>query len=418
MHLTYRNVSQAFKELIQAIDLNHITTRTTQSRNGPVWVIDEPVTITYTHPLERTLLFPERDANPFFHVYEALWMLAGENSLAPLQYYVSSFGRFSDDGRTLNGAYGYRWRHAGTVYDGASEGVEGYCRDSCDQLSLLVEHLRADPSSRRAVLSMWNVEDDLLKIGRKALCHTCDGHWTADRAKELDENPDLPCPDCSGKSKPAEVGSRDVCCNLAVTFLIRDDGLSRPYLDMTVFNRSNDMVWGTFGANAVHFSFLQEYMANALRCFVGNYHQVSSNLHIYQNNWKPDIWLQGEIKRNRGEWPSNRYLPLFQSPEGREDFDREVKEFVRLNRNGEEITATQNWNSPFLAEIAQPLLHAFHLHKQRDYPSAYQWLARIQHADWVEAGYHWIRKRHLQWKEKQDEQRAAANRNYGGQPTS
>ena len=32
-------------------------------------------------------------------------------------------------------------------------------------------------------------------------------------------------------------------------------------LQMTVHCRSNDIIWGTYGANAVHFSILQEYVA-------------------------------------------------------------------------------------------------------------------------------------------------------------
>src|SRR5262249_11634251 len=148
---------------------------------GTVLVIDEPVTITYTHPRERVLFNTVRDANPFFHLYEALWMLAGRNDVAPLSYYNSRMKEFSDDGKTLNGAYGYRWRNArGREYGSGltivmvddptlPTGKRPVCADlsvgSCDQLDTLVNHLRADPTSRRAVLQMWNVEDDLLKIG-------------------------------------------------------------------------------------------------------------------------------------------------------------------------------------------------------------------------------------------------------------
>jgi hypothetical protein len=55
-------------------------------------------------------------------------------------------------------------------------------------------------------------------------------------------------------------------------------------LDMTVTNRSNDMLWGAYGANAVHFSYLQEFVAAAIGVPVGTYYQVSNNLHVYTQN--------------------------------------------------------------------------------------------------------------------------------------
>jgi len=50
---------------------------------------------------------------------------------------------------------------------------------------------------------------------------------------------------------------------------------------MVVFNRSNDMVWGCYGANAVHFSFLHEFIGRSTGLPLGTYTQVSVNLHAY-----------------------------------------------------------------------------------------------------------------------------------------
>ena len=50
---------------------------------------------------------------------------------------------------------------------------------------------------------------------------------------------------------------------------------------MTVSNRSNDIIWGTFGANAVHMSMLHEYVASALMLHVGKYTQISDSFHAY-----------------------------------------------------------------------------------------------------------------------------------------
>ena len=46
------------------------------SRNGLVLVMPTPVTTVYQRPQERVVFSPERNANPFFHLMESLWMLA------------------------------------------------------------------------------------------------------------------------------------------------------------------------------------------------------------------------------------------------------------------------------------------------------------------------------------------------------
>ena len=84
-----------------------------ESRSGKVIEYPEPVMTTYKRPEERVLFYPSRDANPFFHLFEALWMLAGKNDLEYVSRFNSRMKDFSDDGKILNGAYGHRWREVG-----------------------------------------------------------------------------------------------------------------------------------------------------------------------------------------------------------------------------------------------------------------------------------------------------------------
>ena len=104
-----RNVNDA---LLLGLDLfqDPRNFREQESRNGTTYEALEPVTTVYEKPWERVLLLKIRDANPFFHFIEGLWMLAGRKDLAPLTRYVKSMEDFSDDGETLWGAYGWRWR--------------------------------------------------------------------------------------------------------------------------------------------------------------------------------------------------------------------------------------------------------------------------------------------------------------------
>lgn len=107
MHVLHvRNVNAALQRGVHLI-FNEGVRR--DSRNGPVKVIPEPVTTVYRKPLERVLFAAERDANPFFHFFEALWMLAGRSDVHFPARFAGNIVNYSDDGDTLHGAYGRRW---------------------------------------------------------------------------------------------------------------------------------------------------------------------------------------------------------------------------------------------------------------------------------------------------------------------
>src|SRR6516162_3973255 len=69
------------------------------TRIGPAIVAQKPVTIHYKNPKQHVLLNPVRDANPFFHLMEAMWMLAGRQDARFLEYYIKDFSKmFGKDG--------------------------------------------------------------------------------------------------------------------------------------------------------------------------------------------------------------------------------------------------------------------------------------------------------------------------------
>ena len=212
-----RNVSEALFVVKQSLEENGVAVST---RGGDVLEFPGPVTTTYTHPRERVLFYPQRDANPFFHFMESLWMLAGRNDVQFVNTFNGRMNQYSDDGITYHGAYGYRWRK-----------WFGY-----DQFDRVIERLLSFPNDRRTVLTMWDPVKDLVETN-------------------------------NGKDYP---------CNTQIFFSERKD-----LLNMTVVNRSNDLIWGAYGANAVHMSMLQEYFAGRLELGVGTYTQFSNNLHAY-----------------------------------------------------------------------------------------------------------------------------------------
>jgi thymidylate synthase len=192
------------------------------TRNGLALVSPEPVMTIYERPWERVLFDAERNCNPFFHLAEAVWMLAGRNDVKFLSNYNKQMAAYSDDSHTLRGAYGFRWARYFEI----------------DQINTTISILKDNPTSRQAVIAMWDPTGDL---GAR---------------------------------------SKDIPCNTHIYFRNHNGKL-----EMTVMCRSNDMVWGGYGANAVHFSFLHEYISRAVGLYQGRMYQFSNNAHIYQQHW-------------------------------------------------------------------------------------------------------------------------------------
>lgn len=344
MHFHFRNVNDAFKRLVSGIHQGHIPTVCEPSRAGEVLRIEEPVIITYSHPQERVLFNRKRDCNPFFHLFESLWMLAGRNNLASLGYYNSRMQEFSDNGKTFHGAYGYRWCN----YPGCPTAYR-------NQLGYIIRVLQDDPTSRRAVLGVWDPKLDLVPQAEQNLPY-------------LNYQP-----------------GRDYPCNTHAYFSLRGGAL-----DMTVCNRSNDLIWGTLGTNVVHWSMLQEYLAACLKARVGYYHQISNNAHVYTAHWEPEGWLAAYAQEPKFDYDEYHPVPLVQNPAR---FDGECIQFVS--------SIDGNFGDPFLHFVAQPMCAAFRAHKLRRYRGdngALELVNAVQAEDWRTAGTAWIDKRMRHWK--------------------
>lgn len=371
MHLKFNDVNDAFRTMVKVfsqgpgIHLVHGSYHkisSSSSRVGDVLYIEEPVTLTYRNPKHRVLFNAARDANPFFHMFEALWMLSGSHYIQPLQHFSSKIGYFcSDDGITANGAYGRRWRH------GLADHQSG---DEVDQIDHLIKHIRSQPETRRAVLQMWNVENDLMRI--------------------------------DGSSNPESTYSKDVCCNTSVMFLARKDESRRCLvLDMTVTNRSNDLILGCLGANYVHFSILHEYVATAVGMEVGVYNQISNNLHVYteaNGGFHPDKWLSDSTPLQNEPTP----VPLFWY---RDEFDQDVNRLVELFSSEKiplpsTLSSMGDWSKGVIDKVVVPMLCAYLCHKSREYDLCDLWIDQIKQTDWRAASKQWITTRKEAWNAK------------------
>ncbi len=235
MHvIKVRNVHEAIPTAAQLLKDDSFVVKQ-GSRNGIVLRAREPVTTLYENPCERVIFWKGRNENPFFHFMEGLWMISGRNDVEWITRYNKSFAQFSDDGVTFHGAYGHRWRNHWAHPPMHDQQVPW----AIDQLEHISAMLKENHLERRCVLQMWDPLTDLNHKGK------------------------------------------DFPCNTSIYFAISVDGT----LDMSVSNRSNDVVWGCYGANAVHMSMLQEYMAAKIGVPVGRYWQISNNWHCYEDTF-------------------------------------------------------------------------------------------------------------------------------------
>lgn len=300
-----------------------------ESRNGPVVVFPYPAATVYQYPCERVIFHEKRNANPFFHLYEALWMLAGKRDVKSVAHYVKRMADYSDDGKNFHGAYGYRWRHHFKV----------------DQVSEAIKALNNNPLDRRVVIQMWDSRVDLGKEGK------------------------------------------DFPCNTQLTLRINPRG----QLDMMVSNRSNDMIMGAYGANAVHFSFLQEYIAMAIGKPVGRYWQVSANLHAYKVDLDPLIGLGFDASTSHNPYHCEaRPLPL--SPEGQAAFDLDLA--VYMSRG-----PIVGFSTAFFRQVVTPMHHAHEAWKAvSDEKWGFEHTVEILNQmptgnDWKKAALEWVGRR-------------------------
>lgn len=262
------------------------------SRNGPALVAPGPIVTEYAHPWERVLFLPQRDANHVFHLLEALWMLTGSDDVTPLIPFNSGIARYTEDGAHMHGAYGFRWRSNFPM----------------DQILEAIHQLKENPGSRQVVLAMWDPERDLSTL-------------------------DL-------KDRP---------CNTHIYFDCRGGKLN-----MTVCCRSNDMLWGAYGANVVHMSVLQEVIAAGVGVPMGCYRQFSNNFHLYTENEMVKSLLKTPTTSAHFDYYNSSkdiHVPLISPEETVEEFLADCQTLIWED--------TRIYRTNFVRNVADPLKYAY-----------------------------------------------------------
>jgi hypothetical protein len=319
-------------------------------RGMPTLEHDGPLITDYHKPVQRVLFDPTRDANPFFHFFEALWILNGDDDVAFLKFFNGNIAKYSDDGERFHAPYGYRLRKFFAM----------------DQLLKSVSMLRHEPATRQVVLQIWDCLSDL---GTK---------------------------------------TRDMPCNDLIFLKMRDGKLN-----MSVLCRSNDAVWGAYGANAVQFSTLQEWVAGAVGAEVGVYRQFSDSLHLYLDDESGKVWKrlqEANVDFDPYRTHCVRPYPLWtgwdSSPQA---WLNELACFMscaRIDMTSESKPITLRLNVPYLRDVALPLWKAWRHWKNvgtvwntrnERINAAQEELLACEASDWKLAAMQWLeRRRELQ----------------------
>ena len=154
---------------------------------------------------------------------------------------------------------------------------------------------------------------------------------------------------------------------------------------MTVCCRSNDLFWGLFGSNHVHFSILMEYVAASVGVHVGQYTHLSNNYHIYQNildklppgfGSEPDPYLSKAVHAT----------PIVTVPEV---FDYDLALFFE-----EDPPYSRQFSNQFFPQIAIPLKQAYAAWRAKNRSTALGMVRALpEKCDWRVATEQWMLRR-------------------------
>ena len=224
MQFEFESVNESYKNLISEIIKNGAQV----SPRGLDTLEISPAVITIKNPYDNVIISDSRKLNYGFMLGELAWILQKSNDMNHICHYNKNWSNFSDDGETLNGAYGQR--------------IFAYGEHEVNQFEEVFKLLSEDKNSRQGTIVLFDPNKDFKKT----------------------------------KDKP--------CTNL-IRFSIREDKLN-----MTVFMRSNDIMFG-YPYDVFNFTNLQFIMAAKLGVGVGKYTHIVDSLHLYteQLDWAKSI---------------------------------------------------------------------------------------------------------------------------------
>jgi len=292
MEYTFENLNIASIILSRELLKNGIRRKT---RGFDCIELPEPVLIHINNPLDRYINIKERKNHKVLPFAESLALASGINSMDLYASYVPSMMEYSDDGQYQRAGYGPRIRcFSGYGYDYKIDDIIDREIISgnpvvVDQLKFVIETLKKDLYSRQAIITIHD-----------------------------------PGKDCFTKSGGLLV-TKDQPCSRSLQFMVVNG-----MLDLTLYIRSNDLLYGFQAVNVFNFTFMLEYVANILKIPVGRYHHLANNLHFYEDKWQ---LVETMASKNVDDYVSvfDRWsYPYFILD--LKHFDENIKDLVRVEK--------------------------------------------------------------------------------------
>lgn len=182
-------------------------------------------------------------------LHELLWFLSGDTQVRALRRHgVSIWDEWADERGELGPIYGAQWRRWRTARG-----------ETVDQIARVVEQIRAEPASRRLVVSAWNVG-------------------------ELEEMALLPC-------------------HILFQFYVADGSLS-----CQLYQRSADIFLG-LPFNIASYALLTRMVAQVTGLKAGEFVHTLGDVHLYNNHIQqaeeqlrraprplPGLWINPEVR--------------------------------------------------------------------------------------------------------------------------
>ena len=208
--MIYKNATDAFELLFSDINTNGESFAGTKAKFNVCFTLQDVG--------NKTVTTPQRKFNEDYAEYEWNWYLKGDRDASEIAERAKIWKKMMVEGTTeVNSNYGYFWN-------------KNY------QLSRVVQELRTNKETRRAIVVHYDINE-------------------LDRYKY------------------------DTPCNDVLNFYIKDDKLH-----LTVFARSIDLVFG-FCNDQYTFAKLMEMVAFQLDIPVGEMTWMITNLHIYPRHY-------------------------------------------------------------------------------------------------------------------------------------
>jgi len=179
----------------------------------------ENCALVITKPSLVDFSFGMREISEKYATAELEWYWSGDNSCHTIGAHAKRWLAITDDGKTSNSAYGYILQK----------------KYGFNQIDEVIALLRLDSTSRRAVL---NISDPTIN----------------------------------------RIETKDMQCTVCIQFLVRNNKLN-----MTVYMRSNDIVFG-LPYDYIYFMSIARHIALELGIEIGTYTHIAGSMHLYDSS--------------------------------------------------------------------------------------------------------------------------------------